>query len=277
MAPVPKEETFEGAGGLKIFMRSWRPADAPRAIVVISHGFNSHSGQYAWVAEQLAAKGLAVYAHDYRGRGRSEGERFHVEHVDEYVGDLVQAVAIAKARDPGLKVYVLGHSAGGVIASTYALDHQADIAGLICESFAFRVPAPDIALQVIKGVSHVAPDIPILKLKNADFSRDPAVVKAMNEDPLIHDETQPSITVAALQRADERLTKEIPTITLPVLILHGTEDKATLPKGSQFFYDHAGSADKTLKLYEGHYHDLLADVGKEEVLGDIAGWIEARI
>lgn len=277
MAPVPKEETFEGAGGLKIFVRSWRPADAPRAIVVISHGFNSHSGQYAWVAEQLTAKGLAVYAHDYRGRGRSEGERFHVEHIDEYVGDLVQAVAIAKARDPGLKVYVLGHSAGGVIASTYALDHQADIAGLICESFAFRVPAPDIALQVIKGVSHVAPDIPILKLKNVDFSRDPAVVKAMNEDPLIHDETQPSITVAALQRADERLTKEIPTITLPVLILHGTQDKATLPKGSQFFYDHAGSADKTLKLYEGHYHDLLADLGKEEVLGDIASWIEARI
>lgn len=99
----------------------------------------------------------------------------------------------------------------------------------------------------------------------------------MNEDPLIHDETQPSITVAALQRADERLTKEIPTIALPVLILHGTEDEATLPKGSQFFYDHARSKDKTLKLYEGHYHDLLADVDKEGVLGDIVGWIEARI
>jgi alpha-beta hydrolase superfamily lysophospholipase len=277
MGQVPKEETFEGAGGLKIFMRSWRPDGAPRAIVVISHGFNSHSGQYVWVAEQLATEGFAVYAHDYRGRGLSEGERFHVEHVDEYVGDLVQVVGIAKARDPGPPVYVLGHSAGGVIASTYALDHQADIAGLVCESFAFRVPAPDIALQVIKGVSHLAPDIPILKLKNVDFSRDPAVVKAMNEDPLIHDETQPSITVAALQRADERLTKEIPTITLPVLIMHGTEDKATLPKGSQFFYDHAGSKDKTLKLYEGHYHDLLADVGKEGVLGDIVGWIAAGI
>ncbi|MGH6997709.1 MAG: lysophospholipase [Phenylobacterium sp.] len=274
---VPNEETFEGAGGLKIFMRSWRPAGAPKAIVVISHGFNSHSGQYLWVAEQLAAKGLAVYAHDYRGRGLSEGERFHVEHVNEYVGDLAQVVGIAKARDPGLPIYVLGHSAGGVIASTYALDHQADIAGLICESFAFRVPAPDIALQVIKGVSHLAPDIGVLKLKNADFSRDPAAVRAMNDDPLIHDETQPSITVAALQRADERLTKEIPTITLPVLILHGTQDKATLPKGSQFFYDHAGSKDKTLKLYVGHYPDLLADVGKEGVLGDIVGWIEARV
>lgn len=277
MGQVPKEETFEGAGGLKLFMRSWRPTGAPRAAVVISHGFNSHSGQYLWVGEQLAAKGFAVYAHDYRGRGRSEGERLHVEHISEYEDDLGRVVAIAQTRDPGVPVYVLGHSAGGVIASIYALDHQADIAGLICESFAFRVPAPDTALQIIKGVSHVAPDVPVLKLKNADFSRDPAAVKAMNEDPLIHDETQPSITVAALQRADERLTKEIPSITLPVLIIHGTLDKATMPKGSQFFHEHAGSKDKTLKLYEGHFHDLLNDVGKEEVLGDIVGWIEARL
>lgn len=270
------EDWFEGGAG-KIFFRSWRPAATAKAVVVISHGFNSHSGQYLWAAEQLAGQGFAVYAHDYRGRGLSEGERLHVEHVSEYEDDLSRMIALAKSREPGLPVYLLGHSAGGVIASTYALDHQAELAGLICESFAFRVPAPDVALQVIKGVSHVAPDLPVLKLKNVDFSRDPAAVKAMNEDPLIHDETQPSITVAALQRADERLTKEIPTITLPVLIIHGTEDKATLPKGSQFFYDHAGSADKTLKLYEGHYHDLLADIGKEGVLGDIVAWIDARL
>jgi len=270
------EETFEGAGGA-LFLRSWKPVGPARGVVVISHGFNSHSGQYVWVGEQLAARGLAVYAHDYRGRGRSEGERFHVEHIGEYEDDLSRAVQLAKSREPGLPVFLLGHSAGGVIACVYALDQQAELAGLICESFAFRVPAPDLALQVIKGVSHLAPHAGVLKLKNDDFSRDLAVVTSMNDDPLIHDETQPSITVAALQRADERLTKEIPTITLPVLIIHGTEDKATLPKGSQFFHDHAGSADKTLKLYEGHYHDLLNDLGKEEVLGDIAAWIEGRI
>lgn len=271
------EETFEGAGGLKLFLRSWRPAGQARGVVMISHGFNSHSGQYLWVGEELAARGFAVYALDYRGRGQSEGERFHVEHVGDYEDDLSRAVRLAKSREPGLPVFLLGHSAGGVIACIYTLDQQAELAGLICESFAFRVPAPDIALQVIKGVSHLAPHAGVLKLKNEDFSRDPAVVKSMSEDPLIHDETQPSITVAALQRADERLTKEIPSITLPVLILHGTEDKATLPKGSQFFHDHAGSSDNTLKLYEGHYHDLLNDVGKEDVLADIAAWIEARL
>lgn len=270
------EETFEGAGGA-LFLRSWKPDGAARGVVVISHGFNSHGGQYVWVGEELAARGFAVYAHDYRGRGRSEGERFHVEHIGDYEDDLSRAVRLAKSREPGLPVFLLGHSAGGVVACVYALDQQAELAGLICESFAFRVPAPDLALQVIKGVSHLAPHAGVLKLKNEDFSRDPAVVAAMNADPLIHDETQTSSTVAALQRADERLTKEIPAITLPVLILHGAEDKATLPKGSQFFHDHAGSADKTLKLYEGRYHDLLNDLGKEEVLGDIVRWIEGRL
>jgi len=61
------------------------------------------------------------------------------------------------------------------------------------------------------------------------------------------------------------------------LILHGTEDKATVYKGSEFFHQTAGSADKTLKLYEGHFHDLLADLGKESVLADIEGWLNAHI
>jgi acylglycerol lipase len=83
--------------------------------------------------------------------------------------------------------------------------------------------------------------------------------------------------VAALVRADERLREEFPTITLPLLILHGTADKATVCKGSEFFHETAGSADKTLKLYRDHFHDLLADYGKEDVLADMRGWIEARL
>jgi alpha-beta hydrolase superfamily lysophospholipase len=77
--------------------------------------------------------------------------------------------------------------------------------------------------------------------------------------------------------ATHSLEKEFPLITLPVLILHGTADKVTKPGGSQMFYDRAGSPDKTLQLYEGHAHDLLNDVGKEQVIADIRTWLEARI
>ena len=117
----------------------------------------------------------------------------------------------------------------------------------------------------------------MLHLKNEDFSRDPAVVAAMNADPLIAHETQPTQTVAELVRADERLRSEFSQITLPVLILHGTADKAAKPSGSQVFFDAAGSTDKTLKLYEGHVHDLLNDLEKETVMADIKRWISGRL
>jgi alpha-beta hydrolase superfamily lysophospholipase len=174
-------------------------------------------------------------------------------------------------------MFLLGHSAGGVVSASYALDNQAELAGFICESFAFQVPAPNFALAAIKGLSHIAPRLAVLTLHNKDFTRDPVELARLESDPLIAKESQPAATVAALVRADERLRESFETITIPVLILHGTEDKATVCHGSEFFHEHAGSKDKTLKLYEGHYHDLLADLGREGVFADILGWIDARL
>lgn len=273
MAQVPSEETFEGAGGTRIFFRSWRPDAEARGVVIICHGFNAHGGQYSWVAGKLLEDGLAVYALDLRGRGQSGGERFYVEDAAEYVDDVARLVVLAKTREPGLPVFLLGHSAGGVISCAYSVAHQAELAGLICESFAFQVPAPDFALAAIKGLSLVAPRLPVLKLHNEDFSRDPQAVQALDADPLIADEVEPARTVAAMIRADERLKRDFPLMTLPVLIMHGTRDKATLPRGSQFMFDHVGSRDKTLKLYDGHYHDLFNDLGREAVMEDTRGWI----
>jgi len=272
-----REERVESAGGLNIFVRSWSPEGKARAVVAICHGVNSHSGYYTWVAQQFVDSGLAVYALDLRGRGQSDGERFYLEQFGDYLSDLDTLIKLATSREPGLPVFLLGHSAGGVVSSVYTLEHQAELAGLICESFAFQVYAPEFALAVLKGLSHVAPHAHVLKLPIAEFSRDPKVVEAMNNDPYIAHEVQPTKTVAELVRADERLKREFPLITLPVLILHGTADKVTKPGGSQLFYDTAGSTDKTLKLYEGHVHDLLNDFDKEIVMADIKQWIDVRL
>jgi alpha-beta hydrolase superfamily lysophospholipase len=271
-----KTENLSNAG-LELFFRSWRPSSAPRAVVVIVPGFNSHSGYYEWVAERLTARGLAVYAIDLRGRGQSEGERFYVARFEDYVSDVHGLVTVVRGREGALPVFILGHSAGGVVATLYAADHQAELAGLVCESFAFKVPAPDVALAVLKGLSHVAPHAHVLRLKNEDFSRDPVIVRQMNEDPLIADEKQPTQTIAEMVRADQRLEREFPNFTLPLLILHGTNDKATKPSGSQQFYDTAASKDKTIKLYDGGYHDLLNDTIRDQVMADVTGWIEARV
>jgi acylglycerol lipase len=271
------EETFAGVGGATIFYRSWLPVGAPKAIVILQHGFNAHSGQYAWAAKQFQAAGFAIYAGDLRGRGKSSGKRFYVGSFSEYVSDISGVADIARSRHPGLKMFVLGHSAGGVVATSYTLDNQDKVAGLICESFAYRVPAPEFALDFLAFLSHFFPNAPALKLNNAFFSRDPAAVAALNADPLIANETQPMKTVGEMWKADRKLQVSFGKIKTPTFIIHGTEDKATSYPGSEFFYKTSGAADKTLKLYKGHYHDLLADVGKEGVMADILEWVEARV
>ena len=277
VAQTGNERTFQTSEGLRIFFRSWAPETQARAIVAIVPGFNSHSGYYAWVADQLTTVGLAVFAIDLRGRGKSDGERFYATTFSDYIDDVAGLVKAARSEYPTLPLFLMGHSAGGVVACLYALDHQPDLAGLICESVAFQVPAPDFALAVFKGLSHIAPHVHVLRLKNEDFSRDPDTVARMNADPLIADETQPTQTLAEMVRADERLRTAFADITLPVLILHGTADKAARPAGSQFFYDTSRSPDKTLKLYDGYFHDPLNDVGKELVVGDVSAWIDARL
>ena len=272
-----KESSFEGIGGLNIATRSWEPEGTARAVMVLVHGFNAHSGYMVWPAEQFAANGFAVYALDLRGRGKSEGERFYVEQLSDYLGDVDKLVDIAIAENPGLPVYMLGHSAGGVISSSYVFENQDKIAGLICESFAFDVGIPNVAALLIKGLGHITPHLHVFSLKNADFSRDQDAVAFMNNDPLIANESQPAETGAVMLNAAEALKENMPNFRVPVFIIHGTADKATRPQGSEYFFEHAGSTDKTLKLYEGHFHDLLNDVDKEIVMADILEWLNERI
>jgi acylglycerol lipase len=176
------EERLDTTGGLPFFVRSLRPASNARGVVVIVPGFNSHSGYFGWTAEHLVAADLAVYAVDLRGRGQSDGERFYVEKFTDYVDDVSAVVTLAKSREPGLPTFLLGHSAGGVVGCLYALDYPRELTGLISESFAHEIPAPDFALAVFKGLGHIAPHAHILHLKNEIFTRDPKAVETMNAD-----------------------------------------------------------------------------------------------
>ena len=272
-----RQEELRGATGMRLHVRNWPAVGAARGAVMLVPGFNSHSGYYEGVAATLTAHGFDAYAIDLRGRGQSDGERFFVDTFDDYVSDVGVLAAAVKTRAGGRPIFLLGHSAGGIVACLYAIEHQASLAGLICESFAFRLPAPDFALAALKGLSHLAPHAHVLHLKNQDFSRDPAVVARMDADPLIAHETQPTKTVAEMVRADERLEQAFPQVRLPLLIIHGTADRATRPEGSQTFFDRAGSPDKTLKLYEGAFHDPLNDLNRDAVIADIVSWLEAHV
>ncbi len=270
-------ETFAGSDGIELFARSWRPTTVARGIVVLVHGFKSHSGLYDWPAQQLVQRGLAVYAHDLRGHGLSQGARYHVDQFDDYVRDLEVFVARARARERAVPLFMLGHGAGGVVACLYALDHQRELAGLISEGLSFERTPPDMALVPPRGVSHLAPHAQLSSVRDEDFSRDAAFVARMQRDPLVAHTPGTVQLLAELMRADRVLAENFSRIYLPLLVLHGTDDHVAKLEGSRHFYEETGSIDRTLNLYQGHYHDLLNDLGKERVTSDIAEWITSRI
>jgi alpha-beta hydrolase superfamily lysophospholipase len=136
---------------------------------------------------------------------------------------------------------------------------------------------PNLIQLAFEGVGYLAPHLPLYSLKNEIFSRDPAVVEQMNNDPLINTEKEPAETASEVLKAAARIKENMPNLNVPVFIIHGTDDKATRPEGSQYFYDNVGSKDKTLKLYEGGYHDLLNDTDKEIVMADILAWVNERV
>ncbi len=268
--------TFINENGQRIFYRRWTGDLPAKGIVVIVHGLNSHSGYYQDFASQLVENMYAVYALDLAGRGHSEGERFYTADYEDVIGDIDSLIDIAVAAHPGMPVFLYGHSAGGVFASVYAVYHQSRLTGLIAASFAFRVPAPGFALMAMKLLGYILPHTRLIKLKNEDFSRDSAFVSAMNRDPLIVNEKQPARTMQQLLLASEHLQQKMPELGLPLLILHGTADRATMPEGSQYFAEHAAAHDKQLKLYEGYYHDLLNDKYNGIIVKDILRWLRER-
>jgi len=269
--------TFKNSKGQNIFYRYWKLNGKPKGTVLLVHGLNSHSGYYQKFALQINESNFDVYAIDLPGRGQSEGERYYISDYNEIIGVIDHLLNIAKAGDPTLPIFLFGHSAGGVFASVYALHHQNKLKGLISESFAFELPAPGFALVIMKLLGNIIPHKRLVKLNNADFSRDKSVVDTMQSDPLITNEKQPARTMQQLLLASDYLRKKMPEIKLPLLILHGMADRATKASGSKYFMEHVSSNDKQLKLYEGYYHDLLNDKFNGIVVGDIVDWLCERV
>jgi lysophospholipase len=271
------EGRLPGALGVEIYWQAWLPPDGPRAVVVISHGVGEHSGRYSHVAARLNAAGFAAYVLDHRGHGRSSGQRCLIDRMDHAVADVDSFVSLAGSRHPGLALHLLGHSMGGAIAIAYALRHQERLRGLLLSSAAASLgSAPTstrIEAMVLGAVAHGSG---IMELDPSLISRDPAVVRAWREDPLVYQGKLPARTVAEIAATIEGFAAGLPALRLPVLVMAGTADRIVPPSGSVMVHDRAGSPDRTLRLYEGLYHDLFNEPERRVALGDVAAWLDAR-
>ena len=269
-----------GEGGIVLSGQSWRPAAGPvRALVVIVHGLKDHSSRYADLATALVGRQCAVYGFDLRGHGNSGGGRVRIERFEEYLLELDRVLGHARATEPGLPVFLFGHSMGGAIATLHTLTRPTQPQGLVLSAPAL-VAGSEVSgflIGTTRFLGAVMPWLPVLDLDDEAFSRDPAVVADLRGDPLVHHDKAAARTAARLLNALERIQERMATLKAPVLLLHATDDKLTNPEGSKLLHSRAASTDKTLKIYPGLYHDLLHEPEKAMVLGDIVGWVAARL
>jgi acylglycerol lipase len=274
-----EESTFEGAGGLRLFSQSWRPTEGePQAVLIVVHGLRDHSTRYAELAHRLVGQGFAVYAFDLRGHAHSEGVRVHIDSFDDYLTDLGLFLEQVRQREPGRPIFLFGHSMGGAITTLFTLEKKPDIQGLVLSAPALK-PGADVSKALIattRVVGGVLPNLKVLELDPKQFSRDPAVVRENETDPLVFQEGGPARTASELLSALRTLSERMDELSVPVLVLHGTADTVTDPEGSKALATRARSADKTLKLYDGLFHDLLHEPEKVRVLEDVSQWLQAR-
>jgi acylglycerol lipase len=273
-----REEFFEGARGVKLYAQWWRPrTGTPRGALVVVHGLRDYSARYGELAERLAKDGIAVYAADLRGHAHSAGKRVSIQTFDDYLDDLDILVRRTQQREPHTPVYLFGFSMGGAIAADYAITYHPDLQGLILAGAALDTDASGLKIASTKAVSSINPDAGLFSLDPHDFSRDPQVVDLNLHDPLVYQDGAPVHTAVELLAAIDTIQARMHEIDLPILVLHGKEDKVVPMRGSVALYAAAKSTDKTLTLYDGLYHDLLHEPEKLRVEGDIEKWLLAHL
>lgn len=270
--------TFKTTDGASLYTMD-APVVGAKAIVYIVHGIGEHIGRYTHVAQYLNGRGYAVFGHDHRGHGRSDGERVYFDSFDIPVRDLKARVEVVKAAHPGLPVFIYGHSMGSLIATLFMQKHQDMVRGWISTGsplWGDQVVAAPVRF-LLRSLSKFAPKLGMLPVKAQTISRDPEVVRAYEADPLVnHEKTKLGMAVnftSALEQARENLGK----ITVPSLILHGTADVLTPPKGSEVLYAGIASKDKIHKTYDGLFHEVHNEPEQAEVLADIADWLDKHL
>ncbi|GAA4482527.1 monoacylglycerol lipase [Rhodococcus olei] len=271
--------SFTGNHGTRIDYDIWTPDGDPVAILVLAHGFGEHARRYDHVVERLLQVGLVVYAPDHRGHGRSGGKRVELKEWSDFTDDLHRVFDIARAAHPGLPVYLLGHSMGGAIALDYALDHQSDLAGLILSGPAVDVTTgvPGVVVALGKIIGKYVPGLPVQALDANLVSRDPKVVAAYNADPLVHHGKVPAGIARGMIVNAETLPARLPSLRLPLLLLHGEQDGLANVNGSRMIASTAGTKDLTYKEYPGLYHEVFNEPEQDQVLGDVVEWLRAHL
>jgi alpha-beta hydrolase superfamily lysophospholipase len=272
------ERDFRGCGELRLYFQGWRPNGEPKGVLPIVHGFGEHSGRYENVVKYLVRSGYAMYSFDLRGHGRSPGQRGHINDWVELRQDVHEFVRVVSQREPGRPIFLFGHSLGGLIVLEYVLHYPEGLHGVIVSGAALsQTGLSPVLFTLSRIMSRVWPTFSIdTKLDVSTISSDQAVVQAYRDDPLVHSLGTARLgteVVAAQQWTQEHAAE----FSVPLLMVHGCEDRLIPLAGGREFYEHVTLADKELTEYEGAYHEVHNDFCRARELSELEHWLERHL
>lgn len=273
------EGTFEGYENVNLFYQSWLPDSGIKAILIIVHGLAEHSGRYMNLVNYFVPKGYGIFGLDQRGHGKSDGLRGDVTRFTHYLRDLKIFMDIILEEHPDTKKFIVGHSIGGTIAIAYTVFNQKAISGLITSAAVIKANASMSSPTLVAATRMLAMFLPKTGVKRIDasaISHDSAVVKDYVSDPLVYRGKIRARMGAQLLDIMRRIPERAPQISIPILIMHGSDDRLAEPEGSKMLYEKVSSIDKTLKLYGSFYHEIFNEPENSEVLSDIESWLGAH-
>lgn len=272
------------ADGLDLVWRSWLP-ESPRGVIVIIHGLAEHSGRYQDTAQFLSANGWAVYACDLRAHGLSpdppKAQRVHVKHFADYFMDVDALLSLARKKHEGLPVFILGHSMGGLISISYALEKPQGLAGAIISSPALGTHPdfkPPLFLKLMVSIlSRLAPRMLVPSdLDTQAISRDPDVVKAYIDDPLVSQKIS-ARWYGEIIKAMKKANRNAATLKIPMLLMQSGEDRLVDPAAPARWANAAPSGLVEPVLWEGLYHEMFNEPEKQQVWARMEDWLEGRL
>jgi len=270
---------FEGIRGMQIYYQCWVPDGDLKAALIVVHGLAEHSGRYMNLVRHFVPLGYAVHALDHVGHGKSEGTRVYVNRFDDYTETLKRFVDHVRTWQPDSPMFLVGHSMGALISAAYLPEHQAELSGAILSGPSVKVSdsISSITISLGKLFSALVPKVGLVALDADGVSRDPAVVEAYVNDPLVYTGKTTARLAAELLKAMKRVSTEAARITLPILIIQGGSDRLVDPSGAKMLYETVSSTDKTVKVYDNLYHEVFNEPEHDQVLSDVEKWLELQV
>jgi alpha-beta hydrolase superfamily lysophospholipase len=262
--------TLTARDGLELFTRHW-PAAEPRATVILVHGIAEHSGRWEHVGSRLAHRGFDTHAYDWRGYGRSGGPRGHADRFELMVDDLEDVMTAVRAERP---LFVYAHSGGGLIATAYATSGRPQPRGFVLSAPALKATVPAPLRLAAKVLTRFAPTLRMKSpIKGEQLSRDPSVGEEYFADPLLQLATTARLGAEMLVAMDATRDK-LDRIRVPVLVIHGAEDRLVPPEASAPL----GAVPSVRRtLYPGVRHELHNEPEQEQVMDDVVVWMEGQL